>query len=326
VGWIFGRITGKLTVLCSDVGASSLIAGEKCELIEKILQKQLGSYIRWMQPKVAPLLGPRYSDEIVSLRASVSDFIANQRRILGAQDHIDLQKCYDQDGQTQIDELKIHWREVRSDAPVGQRTSVINLAGLGKPNLVADYEHWSRMEWIELKEALWLAVGLDPRRDWSTMLTPNGQRKPGHRRELDFLDEQLEPLLRFVMRVEPIHKRFRGPELLVWIEATGFPVHPDFIKMLKSKASRVSNSKSKQKNDDSRKGTPVIEDPRAVRTVAKIIAAIAIEEYGYDPSGIRSPIPKEIESICDRQGLAVSRETILQYLRIGAKQIDDGKN
>ena len=55
--------------------------------------------------------------------------------------------------------------------------------------------------------------------------------------------------------------------------------------------------------------------------MAKLLTAIAIEEYGYKPNSRRSPIPGEIESICDRQGLPVSKETILKYLRLGTSHL-----
>ena len=63
-------------------------------------------------------------------------------------------------------------------------------------------------------------------------------------------------------------------------------------------------------------------DPREVRSLARLLTAIAIEEYGYQPSALRSPIPKEMESICDRQGLSVTRDTILKFLRLGANLQD----
>ena len=60
-----------------------------------------------------------------------------------------------------------------------------------------------------------------------------------------------------------------------------------------------------------------------MRAVARIITAIAIEEYGYNPDALRSPIPKEIEGIMSRLGLEGSAETVLKYLKIGASDLPE---
>ena len=60
---------------------------------------------------------------------------------------------------------------------------------------------------------------------------------------------------------------------------------------------------------------------REVASLAKLLTAIAIEEYGYDPASRRSPIPREIQDIATRLGLSVSQDTIRKYLQMGARYL-----
>lgn len=50
-------------------------------------------------------------------------------------------------------------------------------------------------------------------------------------------------------------------------------------------------------------------------TLYKLIIAMAVDGYGYDPMASRSPLPKELEGILDRMGLSVSDDTIRKKLR-----------
>lgn len=303
-----------------------MAADEKNELIEKILKAQLGEYVSWTPPDAVPVLSPKYQAEMLALRVKVGSFLSKQRLILNDQDGDDLQVGYDADGRALTDELKSHWDEVRISAPVTRNETVIVAAGLGKPSFIADYDYWLRMEWIELKEAVWLAVGLDPRQDWSEKLTYVSPKRPGHRTELAHVQGVLDQLSRFLSTVDARTKKFRGPELLGWILATGFPAHPGFVEMLRLKSGRSDHKASPVKEVIQSRSISTKEDPRAVKAVARIITAIAIEEYGYIPDAKRSPIPVEIVSIMDRLGLQGSAETVLKYLKIGASELPPGWN
>lgn len=73
--------------------------------------------------------------------------------------------------------------------------------------------------------------------------------------------------------------------------------------------------------------TATTSDKREILSLAKLLTAIAIEEYGYSPDAKRSPIPNEIENISAKFGIRVSSDTIRKYLMLGAKQLPkDWKN
>lgn len=298
-----------------------MVQSEKRDLIARVLGKQLGGIALWQMPDTPPLLGPKYLEEIEDLREKVSSFVQKQAEILSIQDFSDLSVAYDTKGVALDEEIENHWREVRQSSPVKSNTFPIYLAGLGKPGLFADFDYWSRMEWIELQEALWLCVGLDPSEDWTDRLTHHSAKKAGHRQELKHMNAKLKQLARFAATIDPLQKKFSEAQLLAWIEATGFPAHPGFIEMLRTKTFRENTRELR--TDEIALTAKKKEDPRTVRAIARIITAIAIEEYGYNPKSARSPIPGEIVAIMDRLGLQATSETVLKYLKIGASELPD---
>lgn len=54
---------------------------------------------------------------------------------------------------------------------------------------------------------------------------------------------------------------------------------------------------------------------RERQTLYKMIIAMAVDAYGFNPKASRSPLPKELEGILDRLGLSVSDDTIRQKLK-----------
>lgn len=62
---------------------------------------------------------------------------------------------------------------------------------------------------------------------------------------------------------------------------------------------------------------------RERNTLLKMIAAMAVEQYNYDPSAARSDVAKNIEHDLDSVGLHLDQKTINKWLKIAAKQIDD---
>ncbi|WP_143083570.1 hypothetical protein [Nitrosomonas communis] len=49
----------------------------------------------------------------------------------------------------------------------------------------------------------------------------------------------------------------------------------------------------------------------------RVLAAIAIDAYGYDPEAKKSPIPQEISDVLSKQGISLSSRTIRDFLKEG---------
>lgn len=227
----------------------------------------------------------------------------------------DLIAQYGHDGTASADGMKAVWAPLRHRLASLRDLNPIFHAGLGDPHYAADYIYWSRMEQLQIEEILWLCVGLDPRADWERALRLDHTVPPREHRERTHMLAIREQLTRAARSITGSRTDFSAPELLGWMRATKFPAHPGFLDCLEKIARRRSGAPPPTQLEDTG-GT----DPREIASMAKILTAIAIREYGYQPGSKKSPIPKEIEAICDEEGLSVSRETILKYLRLGARQ------
>ena len=65
---------------------------------------------------------------------------------------------------------------------------------------------------------------------------------------------------------------------------------------------------------------------RERHTLYKMLIAMALDGYGYDPTASKSPFPKELEGILDRLGLPVSDDTIRQKLKEASELLDQGSD
>jgi hypothetical protein len=72
-------------------------------------------------------------------------------------------------------------------------------------------------------------------------------------------------------------------------------------------------------------GAVVLQDkitPSEKKSLAKLIYAMAVDAYGYDPEDKKSPIPKEIVEIIATTDLSISEDTVRKWLKEGAKLRD----
>lgn len=133
----------------------------------------------------------------------------------------------------------------------------------------------------------------------------------------------------FYRRLEQIEREFSGKydrigrkDGLMWIKAVGLDVHPDLLPALEA-ATKISRYRLKsghtaEGSDDKQKL-----DHREKRSMAKIITAMAIDGYGYDPEAKKSPFPKELQDIADKLGIGVTDDTIRSYLKLGAEMLPE---
>lgn len=203
------------------------------------------------------------------------------------------------------------------------RPRAFNMAGLGRPDYVADYEHWGRSAFFELGEIVFLTVGLEPHVDLIKEMTETPLHGKSPFPEAVFLTRRADQLSR---QFDPhgYSKRVTPDLLLAWINKVKFQVHPGFEAMLSLMVERdlAAEQPSVLKRDSSEDLKKPMEG-RELASVSKLLTALAIHEFGYDPTQRRSPIPQEIQDICDQLGLPISSDTIRKYLQMGAKYLPD---
>jgi hypothetical protein len=313
VGWLSRQVAGKLTIYLSLCRQSPL--NQKNQLRAAIVRRQLGPIVDWVAMDHAPRLTSHYQVALERHKETLQGVRDMADAILRSLTISDLIEQYGHDGTASADGLKPVWDPLRHRLAFIRDLNPVFRAGLGDPDFAADYQYWSRMERLQIEEILWLCVGLDPRANWDNALRLNHKLPPREHRERTYMLAIREQLTRAAKSITGSRIDFSAPELLKWMRATEFPAHPGFLDCLEKIVRRRSGAPPPTPLEDAG-GT----DPREIASMAKILTAIAIREYGYQPGSKKSPIPKEIEAICDEEGLPVSRETILKYLRIGARQ------
>ena len=195
-------------------------------------------------------------------------------------------------------------------------------AGLGRKEYLADYDYWAKSPFFELHEITFLTLGLEPVDGFPEALSP----KPS---------QMNDPATTFALRRhELIDRTFnkgalgsktKPAALAEWVNAVNLDVHPGFARMLKNltgftQLTRMSSDAPVIKSVPTDKSP----EPREIASMAKLLTAIAISEFGYDPTDKRSPIPREIQELADLEGLSVSQDTIRKYLQTGAKYLPNG--
>lgn len=191
---------------------------------------------------------------------------------------------------------------------------------LHKTKELADFEHWKKSEFLTLDEVVWLTVGLEPTKTLIDCIKPYNAF--GNEQEMDHVAEYMSRHKEVIKRIINPNEMRIGIDLVSlcdWIKEVHLLVHPGFVTMLESKSTSAKTIVRATKSNES----PEQLDGGEKASMAKLIAAMAIDAYGYDPKARRSDIPKEIQGIADRLGLGVSHDTIRKYLKTGAELVPD---
>ncbi|MEY8120780.1 MULTISPECIES: hypothetical protein [unclassified Falsihalocynthiibacter] len=185
---------------------------------------------------------------------------------------------------------------------------------------LADFEHWGRAEFLSVDEVAWLSVGFEPAKKLMDKIKPFDAR--GNAQKVDSMAEYMTRHKETIRRKFDPYNHNDKPDLLLlhdWIEDVKLNVHPEFMAML---AKRVTSNRPSIAVPEV-SIIPEQLDGREMVSMSKLIAAMAIDGYGYDPKARRSQIPMEIQGVADRLGLALSDDTIRKYLKKGSELIPE---
>lgn len=171
-----------------------------------------------------------------------------------------------------------------------------------------------------MDEAVLLSVGLNPSPVYVGVLVRSLPReRPDPTTE--FLRARRD-LFRRALDPQLIGRKLTPAQVLGWVRQIDLEVHARFLEMLEkaARAERANHAVDTLANESPPAAIPKI-DPREKTSMAKLLLIMAVDFYGYDPRAKRSPVPREIESIAQRNGLDLSAETIRTYLRLGAEHL-----
>lgn len=277
-----------------------------------LVKRKLGDLFVWRMPDVKRTIGPidltpfeRYETERLTLVDRCREKIIQYS---DAQIETILEE---QTGPTTG--LRKEWHSFLQEEihQMGKRRPSWFAGGFGHSDHVAEFDHWARMPRFSVEELTCLSVGIEPsnftKKDLAELHKTNA---PLASRPVQFLLRRYELLQR---QFDPYARNLPAypKDFLGWSVRTEFEAHPEFLALLR-KYHPAEVEPEPATNQASKTGK------REIDMMAQLLAAIAIEEYGWRPSGARSPIPSQISEIMAGLGLQAIPETVLKYLRHGA--------
>ena len=283
-----------------------------------LLKAKLGGLLNWRPPAIFETIGP-YDPTIFTRfdqkRKTAVDLCTAQLRNYS---DAEIQVISDRN----VDDprgLRDQWRKFQSSEldrlPVDLPW---HAGGFGHPDHVADFEYWCKMPRFTIEEVLCLSIGIDPKEFDARRVE---QIKTAFRTKkswpsLQFIIDRHEQLVRTFFE-SYTERPIRPLAFLDWAEKVDFETHPEFLRLLK-------RYNAIEKRDQHQGPNQRRADEREIDSVALLITAIAIDQFGYRPGAPRSPIPKEIAEIVAKLGMRITDETVRKYLKRGARFLPEG--
>jgi hypothetical protein len=292
--------------------------------IRQIVEGALGELAHWQRPVSLPSVGPafpevfdRFERELSETRAAIEERLAlwsvHELACIDFQSETpSLNPLFD--GQGRLGSLAIALRRLKSRVP---QDFVGGWSVVGKE---VDVPYWTSFTTVSLEDLVFLSLGREPRKtNFRAACETYGRSDEGDAL-LYFLEDRLE-LIANAMGFDPEdHMAKVGLRAFSdWVEETQLPIDSAFHHGLRNRFRPVTlGTKTEAPPDTSESGTNSLKlESRERVSLAKLITAMAIASYGYDPAARRSSIPKKIEDIATRLGLEITADTIRKFLREG---------
>lgn len=186
------------------------------------------------------------------------------------------------------------------------------------PDELADYKHWALRDKFSNDEFVWLSIGLEPVAYLSDYLGNRSGKAIERQTDIGIEANRRKQIFDRSRDFDPIYKSVAIDVAHDWFAKVELATPDGFAQMLETGWKRLRGEIEVKPEKAAPNPADESPDPREIRSMARLITAIAIEEYGYDPKAKRGPIPKEIEGICALHGLEVTSDTIRRYLKIGS--------
>ena len=185
--------------------------------------------------------------------------------------------------------------------------------GFGHPAFAPDYQYWSSMPKLSLHEATLLSVGAKP--DFITRQELNqiaAGQMPIRWAALAYLAQRYRELFRIFPSGETTKRPMATHAFYDKATAADIQIHPLFEEAL---ARPTPDAKSKKRPTSEIK---TIE----MDSLLKLIAGMAVEQYGFDPTASRSPAIQNISSDLDGLGISLDQKTIRKWVKKSCELID----
>jgi hypothetical protein len=285
----------------------------------KILQRRYGRLLKWKKPVIHNIRGPYHPEVFDGFAFNLALSIQVCKETLQDMTDEEFFERFDLMGKVKNQAHAMAERLTLAELKVVFKQEPVWFAGgFGVEGREADVQHWARMQRWSLDEAVALSIGFEPCGD----LLEGYKGMPVRNDVLAF----------YLKRQALIKNNFKWvgfdgprknsvPDIVRWFDRVELNVPEQLLAAADKYYALGIGKKSKL----GRSGTAddKLLDPRERSTMLKMIIALAIQGYGYDPSAKRSAVPSEIESDMNLLGIGINLETIRKHLKSGSALIDD---
>lgn len=293
-----------------------LFAEVRSGMIEALLSKKMGKLAAWEKPTLVHSIGPTNVEAFNEFEAKRDQLSESVRAKLNSMSNRDIVHVAGQ-GEEFEDVSADEWQGFLQKeiwALIRAMPDAL-LLGLGHPSLAADMPYWGQMAHYSLHEALMLSVGIEP-----TLINSESLdeilRRENRIPALTYLEKRRELFRRGFRRS---HWDFYPAEpawLLDWFGKIALDVAPSF------KAELTKRSKSQEPEREVPEDASVSLTSQERKSLLTLIAAMACEQYNYNPSAKRSAAVSDVQSDVEQIGGAMDAKTVRKWLKEAAILVD----
>lgn len=293
-----------------------LTKAERTEVIDGALAAKFGVWWTWEKPILDHSIGPCNSNAFDEFEDRLSALRQRARLELEALGDNELQELQEL---SSASKRLVEWFRGLVQSEINQlklQEPVWLMAGFGHPTARANFQHWSQVARYSLHEALMLSVGVEPELLPEHLVeTPRKGQSKQTNPQINFLQQR-----RTVLKGHFPRDTWDGKSLSVspgWlkdlIDRIELDVHPEFLAQLSRRVARDRGE--------------AIEKPRRLlgselESLLKLVAGMAIEQYGYNPQSSRNDAVRNIADDLDQLGIGLDLKTIRKWLKEACAMVD----
>jgi len=285
----------------------------------KVLQRRYGRLLKWRKPVIHNIRGPYHPDVFDGFAFDLALSIQVCKETLQDMTDAEFFERFDLRGEVSDPEHTMSERLTLAELKVVFLQEPVWFAGgFGVEGREADAQHWARMQKWSLDEAVALSIGFEPCGD----LLEGADGMPVQNDVLTYYNKRkalIEDNFDWGSAAAP--HRNRVSDLIRWFDQVELDVPEQLLAAADKYHALGIGKKSKLGRSNAADEKPL--DPRERSTMLKLIIALAVNGYGYDPKAERSTIPSEIESDMNLLGVGINLETIRKHLSSGSALLDD---
>jgi len=284
-------------------------ADERNQLVEGLLREKFGKWYDWTKPVLLHTIGPndptaydqlddRRNAEIASARKALIELSDDKLALLsspssGLSDTLTAWFVgWLSNAILGLDKLEPPWPKL----------------GFGHPEVAADFQYWGQFARYSLHETIMLSLGMEPTtfseqlvKGTATLLDPS-KTNP----QFYYLGRRLRLIRGYFPTGYSGYASVSAQRLKRLVDEISLEIPDEFYRKLEARIAPVPVEIPAQ---------PETLTTQEKRSLLSLIAAMACEQYGFDPKVGRSSVTPSIREDLDRVGLSMDEKTVRKWVR-----------